>query len=50
MPLEIFDNHTLVPFWLLHENDLISSSKLSKLMKKEFNDLDKEGFIQRQLV
>lgn len=51
MPLEIFDNHVLVPFWkLLHENDLISSSKLSKLMKKEFNDLDKEGFIQRQLV
>lgn len=51
MPLEIFDNHTLVPFWkLLHENDLISSSKLSKLMKKEFNALDKEGFIQRQLV
>ncbi|WP_259341796.1 type II CRISPR RNA-guided endonuclease Cas9, partial [Staphylococcus simulans] len=51
MPLEIFDNHVLVPFWkMLYENDLISSSKLSKLMKKEFNDLDKEGFIQRQLV
>lgn len=51
MPLKIFDNHVLVPFWkMLYENDLISSSKLSKLMKKEFNDLDKEGFIQRQLV
>lgn len=51
MPLEIFDNRKLVPFWrLLHENDLISNSKLSRLMKKEFSDLDKEGFIQRQLV
>ncbi|UXV34195.1 type II CRISPR RNA-guided endonuclease Cas9 [Staphylococcus sp. IVB6181] len=51
MPLEFVDSRKLVPFWrLLHENNLISSSKLSRLMKKEFNDLDKEGFIQRQLV
>lgn len=38
-------------FWKsLNKAGLISDSKLAKLMKPQFTEMDKEGFIQRQLV
>ncbi|WP_341777462.1 type II CRISPR RNA-guided endonuclease Cas9 [Macrococcus bovicus] len=54
MPLEKMTEdkrRIMISFWKrLNDNGLISSSKLAKLMKPTLSELDKEGFIQRQLV
>ncbi|TDM12137.1 type II CRISPR RNA-guided endonuclease Cas9 [Macrococcus lamae] len=54
LPLEkMAENNkgAMISYWKkLNDNGLISSSKLSKLMKPTLTELDKEGFIQRQLI
>lgn len=54
MPLEIIDakqQPAMIAHWKrLNELKLISDSKLHKLMKPTFSDVDKENFIARQLV
>lgn len=53
MPLSIAGNKkgALIGYWnLLVENKMMTKSKLFKLMKEEFTDVDKEKFIARQLV
>ncbi|OCS89018.1 type II CRISPR RNA-guided endonuclease Cas9 [Caryophanon latum] len=54
MPLEIIDakqQPAMMAHWKrLNQLKLISDSKLHKLMKPSFNDVDKENFIARQLV
>ncbi|TDL98237.1 type II CRISPR RNA-guided endonuclease Cas9 [Macrococcus brunensis] len=54
LPLEKMNKNiksSMISYWKkLNDNGLISSSKLSKLMKPTLTELDKEGFIQRQLV
>ncbi|MBI5974693.1 type II CRISPR RNA-guided endonuclease Cas9 [Staphylococcus canis] len=52
VPLQFISNPDyLIQFWKrLNASGLISQLKLNRLMKKEFTEMDKEGFIQRQLV
>lgn len=53
MPLSIAGDKKLklIRYWrLLADNNMMSASKLHKLMKEEFSDVDKERFIARQLV
>ncbi|PKE19367.1 type II CRISPR RNA-guided endonuclease Cas9 [Macrococcoides caseolyticum] len=54
MPLEKMSETKrgyMISFWKrLNDNGLISSTKLTRLMKPTLSELDKEGFIQRQLV
>ncbi|MFC6118318.1 type II CRISPR RNA-guided endonuclease Cas9 [Macrococcoides bohemicum] len=54
MPLEKMSETKrgyMISFWKrLNDNGLISSTKLARLMKQTLSELDKEGFIQRQLV
>lgn len=54
MPLEKMSETKrgyMISFWKqLNDNRLISSTKLARLMKPTLSELDKEGFIQRQLV
>ncbi|QIH76705.1 type II CRISPR RNA-guided endonuclease Cas9 [Macrococcoides canis] len=54
MPLEKMSETKrgfMISFWKrLNDNGLISSTKLARLMKPTLSELDKEGFIQRQLV
>lgn len=54
MPLEKMSETKrgyMISFWKrLNDNGLISSIKLARLMKPTLSELDKEGFIQRQLV
>lgn len=53
-PLEVIppaDKYKVISLWeQLHEKRLISKKKLDRLLKDKFNDQDKEGFINRQLV
>lgn len=54
MPLEIIDPalryHITEQWKYLNKLGLISSSKLGRLMKPKFDDIDKDKFIARQLV
>ncbi|QHW37594.1 type II CRISPR RNA-guided endonuclease Cas9 [Staphylococcus ursi] len=52
VPLQFIHHpYERIAYWKsLNKAGLISDSKLHKLMKPEFNAMDKEGFIQRQLV
>lgn len=52
VPLQFIQQpYERIAYWKsLNKAGLISDSKLHKLMKPEFTAMDKEGFIQRQLV
>ncbi|MEJ7541273.1 type II CRISPR RNA-guided endonuclease Cas9 [Staphylococcus intermedius] len=52
VPLQFIQRpYERIAYWKsLNKAGLISDSKLHKLMKPEFTAMDKEGFIQRQLV
>lgn len=52
VPLQFIQHsNEKIAYWKsLNKSGLISDNKLHKLMKPEFTAMDKEGFIQRQLV
>lgn len=53
MPRQIYQNlnYKKIEWWnLLLDKNMITKSKFFKLMKEEFTESDKEGFIARQLV